>query len=71
MFSAKTLGKSGCYENSDLENIDLRPRKTHTPWVSRKHRPSIQYFSNIDVYISEREKVGWVYFCHVTIGLYH
>ena len=24
-------------------------RKTHTPWVSPKHRSSIQYFSNIDV----------------------
>ena len=41
--------RKGCNENSDLENTDLRPRKTQTPWLSRKHRPSIQYFSNVDI----------------------
>ena len=29
----------GCYENSDLENTDLRPPKNSDPWVSRKFRP--------------------------------
>ena len=31
----------GGYENSDLENTDLRPPKNSHPWVSRKLRPSI------------------------------
>ena len=38
-FQQKLSGKSGCYENSDLENIDLRPlgvSKTQTP---EKFRP--------------------------------
>ena len=30
----------GCYENSDLENTDLRPPKNSDPWVSRKLIPS-------------------------------
>ena len=56
----------GCYENSDLKNTDLRPQKTQTPWVSRKHRPRKtqthgcrensypQYFSNITANYSPR-----------------
>ena len=44
MFSAKTLGKSGCYENSDLENIDLRPQKTHTPGCLENTDPQFNIF---------------------------
>ena len=43
-FQQKLSGKSGCYENSDLENIDLRPRKTQTPECLENTDPQFNIF---------------------------
>ena len=70
--------KEGVLQNLGPRKHRPQTRKTQTPWVSRKHRRSIQYFSNVDIieylklstsYISEREKGGCVILapCHYIV----
>ena len=52
----------GCYKNSDLENTDLRPRKTQTPWVSRKlTSPKTQFFSILISILLTTFTFNWLY----------